>query len=600
MAKKILFIENDSAFAAGIAVSLEATGFDVRITADGKDGVDLAREWGPDAVVLCVELPGMSGYLVCQKLKKDDALRSLPLVLTSAEATEETFEKHRTLKARADDYLLKPYAPQELIDRLAALVGLPEPAEVAFADAGEEELVSLEEDLAFEPEVTATDDDVPGLSLDTLDDEPIAAVASPPPQEDEDLRLLDDAFDGLSATTDADAAAALDELTGEHPVGVEDLDAAAASLPEEDEGAARDALGALGLDEETDAALGALGTDDETLDALATADEALGALSASDEALGEDTDPGLALEGALDLEPPPARAAPAPVRGASADLLRAAGIMILDEETAPPSHPAAGAGAEDPARLARLERELTDVRDGLEVTRSKLADRDRQVAERESELGESERRIRELERRVEDEQAELERIRSRADDAEVRAETASAQARKAEAEVRAGREDARLAAEQARAAEAEVAALRAQLSEVERRAELAEEDARRRAEDLAAAAEAAARAEAAEREADELRTEILVARGEAEGARGEVERRTAELKKRIAELEAANAKNEERVVKAYQKIKSDEKVREKVRKALGIAAQLLDDGALPADSAAEKERRAAAALSGRE
>jgi hypothetical protein len=98
-----------------------------------------------------------------------------------------------------------------------------------------------------------------------------------------------------------------------------------------------------------------------------------------------------------------------------------------------------------------------------------------------------------------------------------------------------------------------------------------------------------------EREVEELRTELVVARGEAEGARGEVENRTAELRRRIAELEAANAKNEERVLKAYQKIKGDEKVKDKVRKALAIASQLLDEG-LPADPGAEKERRAAPPL----
>ena len=96
-----------------------------------------------------------------------------------------------------------------------------------------------------------------------------------------------------------------------------------------------------------------------------------------------------------------------------------------------------------------------------------------------------------------------------------------------------------------------------------------------------------------EREVEELKTELIVARGEVEGARSEVEKRGAELRKRISDLEAANAKNEERVVKAYQKIKADEKVRDKVRKALAIATQLLEEGA-PAESAAEKERRAAA------
>src|SRR5512138_542103 len=194
MAKKILLIENDSAFAAGIAESLETSGVEVRITGDGKEGLDLAREVAPDAIVLCVELPGMSGYLVCQKLKKDDALKAIPLVLTSAEATEETFEKHRTLKARADEYLLKPYVPAALIEKLGALVGLPEPEPAPLDDAtGEEELVSLEEEIGLEASAEGSpDQEVPGLDLESLPDEP--AAGTPALGDDEDLRLLDDAF----------------------------------------------------------------------------------------------------------------------------------------------------------------------------------------------------------------------------------------------------------------------------------------------------------------------------------------------------------------------------------------------------------------------
>ncbi len=95
-----------------------------------------------------------------------------------------------------------------------------------------------------------------------------------------------------------------------------------------------------------------------------------------------------------------------------------------------------------------------------------------------------------------------------------------------------------------------------------------------------------------ERELESARTELLVARNEVEGARGEVDARTGELQKRIAELEAQSAKNEERVLKAYQKIKGDEKVKDKVRKAIAIAAQLLEEGlpAEPAPSTPEKPR----------
>jgi CheY-like chemotaxis protein len=513
MPKKILLIENDPAFANEVSDALEATGFEVRATGDGKEGLDLARDWSPDAVVLCVELPGMSGYLVCQKLKKDDALKSIPLVLTSAEATEETFEKHKTLKARADDYLLKPYAPAALADVLGALVGLPEGAE---AEPSEEEVVSLEEEMGLEASAEGTPDaEIPGLDLQSLPDEPAADGA--PSSIDDDLRLLDDAFEGLSAPPGADdAGAALDELTGEDRVPVEDVDAAAASLPDEDEGAARAELS--GLDDDADAALGALGGEDET------------------------------------LAEPPTR----PVRGASADLLRSAGIKLLDDEPAAPA-PGRGPGSDDALDRARRDLEARDDE------------------------------LRDVTRRADQAEAEVARVRAKA-------ESAAAQLRKAEADAKAGREEARRAADQARAVEAKLADAERRLAEADRRADAAESEARRRGEEAAAAAEAVARAEALEREADELRTELLVARGEAEGARGEVEKRTADLRKRVAEVEAASAKNEERVVKAYQKIKADEKVRDKVRKALAIATQLLEEG-LPAESAADKERRAA---SGRE
>jgi CheY-like chemotaxis protein len=528
MAKKILFIENDSSFAAGMAESLEASGFEVRVTGDGKEGLDLARDWAPEAVVLCVELPGMSGYLVCQKLKKDDELKSLPLVLTSAEATEETFEKHRTLKARADDYLLKPYAPQALVDKLGALVGLPD---IPIVPPPEEEIVSLEEEVGIEGSAEGSPDrELPGLDLESLPDEPPAHAGG----VDDDLKLLDEAFDGIAAPAPRDAAAALDDLTGEHPMEGADLDAAADSLPDDDEGAREADLG--GLDSDAEAALGALGGEDETLS------------------------PGAAVE-----DEPPTR----PVRGPSSESLRAAGVKILDDEepsAAPPPLPSPGAARDEPGG--------GESRVALERARAELADRD-------AEIRDLEKKVRELERRAGEAEGEAEHARSKADGL-------AAQLRKAEADARAGRD----------AAQAEIAELERRLGEVERRADAAEANGRRKADEAAgAAAEAVAKAEALEREADELRTELLVARGEAEGARTEVEKRTGELKKRVVDVETSAEKNEERVVKAYQKIKADEKVRDKVRKALAIALQLLDEG-LPAESSSEKERRASG--SGRE
>ncbi|HET9551852.1 MAG TPA: response regulator, partial [Anaeromyxobacteraceae bacterium] len=370
MSKTILLIENDAAFAGEITEALEGAGFQVRATGDGKEGLDLAKEASPDAIVLCVELPRMSGYSICQKLKKEEGLRSIPLVLTSAEATAETFEAHRKLKARAEEYLLKPYTAQALLDVLAPHVGRPAPQEAG--GEGDEEVVSLEEDLDLEALGGETDGELPPLDLASLPDEPMAGGAAGPAGEDEDLQLLDDAFQGLSAPAAPAARAALG-LDAERPVSVEDLDAAADSLPEEDEAPEHDALGALS--QGADDALDALGGDDPmaALDALAAPeDEPRPSPSL-------DLEPELAA--ALDLEPEPSSSRP--IRGASAEALRAAGISLLGTPPSPPPAPAnvlhlvpppsaaPGAGA---GELARLEADLAE-------RRAAVAARDAEIAE---------------------------------------------------------------------------------------------------------------------------------------------------------------------------------------------------------------------------
>ncbi|ABC82150.1 response regulator [Anaeromyxobacter dehalogenans] len=525
MPTKILLIENDAAFAAELSKTLEASGFDVRVTGDGKLGIELAREWAPAGVVLSVELPGMSGYLVCQKLKKDDALKATPLVLTSAEATEETFENHRKLKVRADEYLLKPFPAAALVEKLGALVGLPDAGEEALE--ADEEIVSLEEEMGLEAVSDLSDADLPALDLDALPDEPGGDGGEVPAADD--LALLDEAFDGIAAPRPERPGDALDLALGlgDVPAAVDDpLDPSLLDGTDDLSGPA-----GLGAADDPDAGL-----------SLLDADAALGALA----------------------DEPPAAARP-PVRGASADALRAAGIPLLDD--LPASAPAPAPAGADPAELAALREQLRQAEDAAAGAAAEQA-----------------------------------ALRARGD-------AAAAEAERARAELAGARDEARDAQDRAEALDRELAELRERLAgaeraagDAERRAEdaearalEAEDAARRRTAEAAAAAEAAAHAEAMERELEELRTELVVARGEAEGARGEVENRTAELRRRVAELEAANAKNEERVLKAYQKIKGDEKVKDKVRKALAIASQLLDEG-LPAEPAAEKDRRAAAPL----
>jgi CheY-like chemotaxis protein len=220
MQKNVLLIESDTTFARAMSAALESRGYGVRTSPDGKEGFELARALHPDCVVLCVELPGLSGYSWCNRLKKDGTLKSIPLVITSSEATPETFDQHRKLKTRAEDYLLKPFQPETLVERVGALVGLPE------VSPEDEELVTLD-DVELEGAHTGA---APG-----------------PAEEDVDLKALDDAFDSISRGGDEPSGHAPGSPASEPPLTLmpeadespslsgfdRDMAAALASLAEE-------------------------------------------------------------------------------------------------------------------------------------------------------------------------------------------------------------------------------------------------------------------------------------------------------------------------------------------------------------------------------
>jgi CheY-like chemotaxis protein len=118
----VLMIDAEKDFATPLVSAMQGWGYGVSWTPDGKEGLDKATAERPNAIILCVELGKMSGYSICNKLKKDDQLKDIPLIITSREATNETFEQHRKLKTRAEAYLIKPFSPGDLQQVLANFV----------------------------------------------------------------------------------------------------------------------------------------------------------------------------------------------------------------------------------------------------------------------------------------------------------------------------------------------------------------------------------------------------------------------------------------------------------------------------------------------
>jgi len=123
---KVLVFENDPSFAGELRTELGRMGCTVQLVDDGNHGLQVAAADRPDLILLSIELPRMNGFSVCNKLKKDAHLKDVPLVIMSSESSEETFEQHRKLRTRAEDYVHKPIAFGDLLQHVRAFVKLDE------------------------------------------------------------------------------------------------------------------------------------------------------------------------------------------------------------------------------------------------------------------------------------------------------------------------------------------------------------------------------------------------------------------------------------------------------------------------------------------
>ncbi len=114
----ILVIEDNPALRAGMATLLEARGHRMAFAADGRSGLQMALAEPPDVLVLDLTLPGMDGLRVCSHLR-EQADRHIPILMLTARDT--LADKLVGFQAGADDYLVKPFAGEELLARCLAL-----------------------------------------------------------------------------------------------------------------------------------------------------------------------------------------------------------------------------------------------------------------------------------------------------------------------------------------------------------------------------------------------------------------------------------------------------------------------------------------------
>jgi two-component system, OmpR family, response regulator MprA len=129
-ASRILIVEDDPRLAATLQRVLLAEGHDVEAAGDGNEALRRARDRPFDLVVLDIMLPGLDGISVCKRLR---ATGPIPILLLTALGG--TQERVRGLDSGADDYLVKPFAYEELLARTRALLRRTAPAQrLGFAD----------------------------------------------------------------------------------------------------------------------------------------------------------------------------------------------------------------------------------------------------------------------------------------------------------------------------------------------------------------------------------------------------------------------------------------------------------------------------------
>ena len=120
MGKKILIIEDDPATQRLVDYSLKQEGYEIITASNGLEGIRKALGESPDLIILDVMLPGMDGFEICFRLRSEPATAKMPILMFSAKAQE--IDKDTGIKVGADDYLIKPSAPADIVNRVEKLL----------------------------------------------------------------------------------------------------------------------------------------------------------------------------------------------------------------------------------------------------------------------------------------------------------------------------------------------------------------------------------------------------------------------------------------------------------------------------------------------
>ncbi|MGI6879398.1 MtrAB system response regulator MtrA [Microbacterium sp. gxy059] len=168
MTGRILVVDDDTALAEMIGIVLRTEGFDISFCSDGASAVDMWRAEAPDLVLLDLMLPGKDGIEICSEIRQESGV---PVIMLTARG--DTTDVVAGLEAGADDYIVKPFNPKELVARIRTRL---RPAQL---DASQTLRVG---DLAIDVEAHEVRRGGDLIALTPLEFELLVALASKPQQ----------------------------------------------------------------------------------------------------------------------------------------------------------------------------------------------------------------------------------------------------------------------------------------------------------------------------------------------------------------------------------------------------------------------------------
>lgn len=120
MNPQILIVEDEPPLVELIRYNLEKEGFGTSVAMDGEEAMLLVEEEQPDVILLDWMLPNLSGIEICRRLRERKATKSVPIIMLTARGEES--DRIRGLDSGADDYMVKPFSPSELLARIRAVL----------------------------------------------------------------------------------------------------------------------------------------------------------------------------------------------------------------------------------------------------------------------------------------------------------------------------------------------------------------------------------------------------------------------------------------------------------------------------------------------